>query len=1104
MNKGNLLKDETEKAIVHFIVYLIGVLLVLCVYYNYIILKYYFYSLFWAFIVSIPLHHVKVKLSEVLRKRFLRRKRKTKGGSVKRRESDDVSDTEVDQGVKIPPGEEEQLLQERNPLQSMEARSQFDPCTKKGTVSKYAKCKEPENFDKTKKRSDFITQGNASNKYKKKLQKLLKNVKKELDIYVYLFHLLIKPIYKRGEKGEKKENFTNHLENYEQRNASEIYFFILHRLILFYILREFFFKYKEFLFTIGAFIYFIFFFYKILKAIWIAYFYSQSRKYYTKWCRHLSFDYVYFYKHHMNDLLTVLIIIFSIIIFSAISILFIVNIYGESLYIINSINGYLSANFRNAAIFKNFRKFYHKPGKGDIEDLYELVNLNKVPFLSNKTLASISGHLKRAFDIYNHMYENTFLKNGMRHISACCLPLLLGRLALLVAGPDLSSIKRHIFHLSAEKKDRKFYLPKNGEECSVEACLNELDDSRTSSFSFKKLLRSLSQYIFLFSSRTRDSASEEGSTSVYYSGDGRGHGAARRDVFKTIFGISSGGNSEANERCSAERGEYCGGDTPKTSGWSNPQGEHNNGKLDGWSNPQGEHNNGKLDGWSNPQGEQNKEQPEGWSTPLQHATELYDPQKEKNFKFKEFIGYLNNLFSSIKKIEDVGKLTKHLIFNNSYGLIKIMLFFLLIFFNFFMYTFDAIIQGIIFFTALYYLISSKKSALSYVNDILLVVDPSSIFFYNITMNLKAIITCTLKRVYFYTLYIWLVFSFFEFPIIYVPTLGCIILSLIPIISPEIVILVIVVHLWIIQKRKIMSSLLFAINFFVYLYFTTSIYAEIPHTHAWLVSLSLFLSISTFGSKGLILGPLIGSIPLILHQIAMNKNRSTKGKKRKRKSRAEKSAACTHSEHRSSNSQNRKDVQDEYGEIDPPDGEISTPSVSQKYTPRIKCLHVKRNTKEDPTVDTNVPHTLSQEVSPNGISQMERRKTLLWKNKLSNLYKIIEINKNYIDSYERHMRRSSCRQCMQNFIQNESLNEEHPGSYLDLLQTEENKLALYIYKRDRGNKWDRKNNHNHFSKRERKGRFKHHVPCRRVRRLGSLCDNIQNNISHLFKYITSDS
>ncbi|SCO68243.1 conserved Plasmodium protein, unknown function [Plasmodium vivax] len=1073
MNKGNLFKDETEKAIVHFIVYLIGILLVLCVYYNYIILKYYFYSLFWAFIVSIPLHHVKVKLSEVLRKRFLRRKGKAPGGSPRRRAAGSA------------PQQQERQLQQ---LQKQKPLSPLPPHPPEDAVRKDATCGHREKGDKTKRRAASITQGSTSSKCKRKLHRFAKNVKKELDIYLYMLLLLIKPIYNRGEKGGKKENPTNHLETYEQRNASEIYFLVLHRLILFYILREFFFKYKEFLLTIGGFIFFFFFFYKVIKAIWIGYFYPLSRKYYAKWCRQFSFDYAYFCRHYMNDLLTVLIIIFAIIIFSAISILFIVNIYGESLYIIHSINGYLSANFRNTALFKNFRKFYRKPGKSDIEDLYELVSLNKVPFLSNKTLASISGHLKRAFDIYQHVYAHTFLKNGARQISACCLPLLLGRLALLVAGPDLTSIKRYYtLHFLEQKKDQKIGLPRYGEECSVEACLNEVDDSRAS-FSFKRLLRSLSQYIFLFSNRARDSTDEEISTSVYYSGDGRGSGAARRVVFKTIFGSSPGGSSEAYQRCSAQWGEHC---------------------LGGGRSDEGsEQHIVQSGGWIGEGGGRHTAQPDGRSRERsgQGATHLYDPQKEKNFKFKEFVGYLNSLFSSIKRIEDVGKLTKHLIFNNSYGLIKIMFFFLFIFFNFFMYTFDAIVQGIIFFTALYYLISSRKSALSYVNDILLVVDPSSIFFYNVTMNLKAIITCTLKRVYFYTLYIWLVFSFFEFPIIYVPTLGCIILSLIPIISPEIIILVIVVHLWVIQKRKVVSTVLFAINFFVYLYFTTSIYTEIPHTHAWLVSLSLFLSISTFGSKGLILGPLIGSIPLILHQIAIHKNRSAQGKKRKRRGRPGGTAPGTRSERGLSSSkeaQYAQYVEEAHGGLDAPGGEMPTPSVCQMERRKTQCRHMKIS-GEEPTGAAEVPPQIAQEVPPNGTPQTERRKTLLWKNKLSSLYKIIEINQRYIDSYERHERRNSCSQCMQNFTQQGSLTEEQHGPYQDLLHSEENKLALYIYKRDRGSKWERKTNHSYLPKRESKGRFKHHVACKRYKRLGSLCDNIQNNLSFFFKYLTSDS
>eukprot|EP00920_Eleutheroschizon_duboscqi_P039198 GHVT01094414.1.p1 GENE.GHVT01094414.1~~GHVT01094414.1.p1 ORF type:complete len:268 (-),score=10.63 GHVT01094414.1:127-930(-) len=49
----------TESAVVHFIVYLFGLLLCLCIYYNYVVLQAYFLALFWAVIFSVPLYQIK-------------------------------------------------------------------------------------------------------------------------------------------------------------------------------------------------------------------------------------------------------------------------------------------------------------------------------------------------------------------------------------------------------------------------------------------------------------------------------------------------------------------------------------------------------------------------------------------------------------------------------------------------------------------------------------------------------------------------------------------------------------------------------------------------------------------------------------------------------------------------------------------------------------------------------------------------------------------------------------------------------------------------------------------------------------------------------------
>eukprot|EP00820_Chromera_velia_P013607 Cvel_24050.t1-p1 / transcript=Cvel_24050.t1 / gene=Cvel_24050 / organism=Chromera_velia_CCMP2878 / gene_product=hypothetical protein / transcript_product=hypothetical protein / location=Cvel_scaffold2557:25099-26579(+) / protein_length=392 / sequence_SO=supercontig / SO=protein_coding / is_pseudo=false len=60
------LPPETTSAMVHFVVNVIGVLCLLCIYYNYVILEAYFYALFWAVVVSIPLFHVKMTLIHLL------------------------------------------------------------------------------------------------------------------------------------------------------------------------------------------------------------------------------------------------------------------------------------------------------------------------------------------------------------------------------------------------------------------------------------------------------------------------------------------------------------------------------------------------------------------------------------------------------------------------------------------------------------------------------------------------------------------------------------------------------------------------------------------------------------------------------------------------------------------------------------------------------------------------------------------------------------------------------------------------------------------------------------------------------------------------------
>ncbi|CRG93730.1 conserved Plasmodium protein, unknown function [Plasmodium gallinaceum] len=1034
MKKANLFKDETEKAIVHFIVYLIGILLILCVYYNYIILKYYFYSLFWAFIISIPLHHVKVKLSEFLKKKIIKKKKYIKSINGKNK-SNDESNKNANEKVNNKCDENEDKLLKLFNEQNLDKENKIlFKNFKKDTYNLNDENNEeffPLNCKENIQEKDLLLKNKGSCLCKKSFYKIVENVRKELNIYTYIFFLIIKPIYKE----EKKDTNNNSFNNYESGNASEIYFLILHRIIFFYILKSIIYKYKEFLLSISICIFFVFVFYKIIKIIWFLYFYKIYRKYYEKYSFYFSFDFSFIYKRYMNDILTILIIIFAIIIFSSISVFFIFNIYGESVFIINAINNYLSANFRNASIIKNFKKFYRKRGKDDIENLYELVNLTKIPFLSNNTISSIYNHLKRAFDIYENIYLYNFTKNKKVSINICCMPLLIERFNILKKN-NLSNIKRYIKFLNERKK----LIFQKYNDCDSDVCLNNDENNKHDFFNIKNLFYILPKNKPVTNNKSKIITENYEKNNI------------NKKIFKTVFDNTEENVNTQKEKPSLYEDEY---DLRENNVYGKKKNE--NKKKEEKTTKEGIYYNDtkRLNNSNN-------------NTNNKLMVNIYDPVKEKNFKFKEFINYIYNIFLSLKKIEDIGKLAKLIIFNNSYGLLKIMIFFILVFFNFFMFTFDAIVQAFIFFTALYYLISSKKSVLNYLKDILLVVDPSSIFFHNITKNLKAIIICTLKRIYFYTMYIWLIFSFFQFPIIYVPTLFCIILSLIPVISPEIIILFIILHLWIIKKQKVISLILFVINFFIYWYFTTTIYKEIPHTHAWLVSLSLFLSISTFGSKGLILGPLIGSIPLILHQIAMNKNKSIHLKKKKKKL------------NEKEKEKRKKD--------------------KNKRMLEIKKYSHKRLQKKLYKFHNNIKYS---EEKYRELKKKRKEKIFLWKNKFFNLYKLIEINKNNMNTNQKEEKRRNYMN-YNDAILKKKVSPFQKCNSEDNIHKEDNKIALYIYERNKEKNKEKKINHNLISKKIKKNKNKKVLPYKKSKSLIYLYDQFQQNLNYFFSCITNST
>ncbi|SBS94784.1 conserved Plasmodium protein, unknown function [Plasmodium ovale curtisi] len=995
------------------------ILLILCVYYNYIILKYYFYSLFWAFIVSIPLHHVKVKLSEFLKERFIKKRNKTKTIFTKSKTNGQFgenghrnmsgswsSDSVMDIEEAVRKGNEKRMLipfrdsnmQENKSVSRVSNRG--DGTLLSNTERKCFPFQKYGNRVPKKARTDVLKPCTGllkpcskdkvapnvtfRNSLRKSFYKIMGNVRKELEMYMYIFFLIVKPIYKE----ERKESMNNSFEDYESRNASEIYFLILHRLVFFYILKGIFHKYKEFVLPVCLCLFFFFFFYKIVKIVWMKYFYEMYKKYYVKCGSNFSIDYSYVYKHYMNDILTILIIIFAIITFSSISIFFVFNLYGESVFIINSINNYFSANFKNASIIQNFKEFYRKRGKGDIENLYEFVNLTKIPFLSGKTISSISGHLKRAIDIYENIYAYNFMNKKRVSLNSCCLPLLIERFFLFREN-NLSKTKMYILFLKNIWGKKKEFIH-GDKQCSPQMCLIKEGKENSVFFSLKKLVNYLSKTYF-FSNKTNERRDNSEKT-----GDQSGRSSDNQNVFKTIFGNI--GDEDTNGHATPEE------KLPEQLGESDIAAENRgtNGETGKMEKMEKMEKMGKINGQNGNLG--GASVVGGRSTGGDLSVRVYDESKERHFKFAEFINYINSLFLSLKKIEDIGKFTKYIIFNNSYGLLKIMLFFVFIFFNFFMFTFDAIIQAIIFFTALYYLISSKKSVLNYLRDILLVVDPS-------------------------------------------------------------------------------------------------------------ISLSLFLSITTFGSKGLILGPLIGSIPLILHQIAINKNKSTQMKKRqqrnreKRRKRPERLSGKKQPEKKQSEKKQSGKKQPEKKQTGKKRSEKLAEELISSLSSRPTRTQMERKyghkeMRKFSQVRSIVSY--SDQGRSWRVKKRRRQKTLLWKSKLNNLYKLIEINKNYINSYGREQtEKTSCKHCGDDFC-TKMFSTKELSNYDDFIHREENKLALYIYKREKNKKKEKKTNHHLISKNIRKSKNKRKIPYQKTKSFVYLYDNFQKKLKCFFSYITSNS
>ena len=184
----------------------------------------------------------------------------------------------------------------------------------------------------------------------------------------------------------------------------------------------------------------------------------------------------------------------------------------------------------------------------------------------------------------------------------------------------------------------------------------------------------------------------------------------------------------------------------------------------------------------------------------------------------------------------------------------------------FTFLFDSVLQAIIYITFLFLLLQSNVGVYHYTAVLLHFVDPSTQLYRAIHRGLRAILISSLKMAIFHAGFVWLLFSYSEFPLVCIPTIIAFILGLVPVVSPVIV-ACLPLPIWAYANDQgAWAIMVISTCFVVWWSVGTSIYAEIPDSSVWMTTFSVGLGISLFGPRGVIVGPAIATIPFALYAL----------------------------------------------------------------------------------------------------------------------------------------------------------------------------------------------------------------------------------------------
>lgn len=178
--------------------------------------------------------------------------------------------------------------------------------------------------------------------------------------------------------------------------------------------------------------------------------------------------------------------------------------------------------------------------------------------------------------------------------------------------------------------------------------------------------------------------------------------------------------------------------------------------------------------------------------------------------------------------------------------------------------FSFLMQFFIFCSALFYLLVAKKGAVESFGRTLSGIFGSDELVVSIESSVTAVFASTAKLFVFHTVFTALVFSVFNINLVALSAIFSGFAAAFPFVSPLLVCVIAVPQL-LVQGRLITLLVVFGLHFFVWWSVDTAIYGEIPDSHTMTAGLGVVLGISAFGIHGVLFGPLLVCLPVIVYR-----------------------------------------------------------------------------------------------------------------------------------------------------------------------------------------------------------------------------------------------